>query len=60
MTLIIKELIIRGIVIKDSSIENEESINKEELFEYLDEMKRSINQQCVDTVMSKIDSRKIR
>jgi hypothetical protein len=60
MTLIIKELIIRGIVTKDSSGLSDETIDKEELYQYLDEMKRSINKDCIDNVLGKLNLRKIR
>jgi hypothetical protein len=60
MTLIIKELIIRGIVTKDFSGLSDETIDKEELYQYLDEMKRSNNKDCIDTVLGKLNSRKIR
>lgn len=60
MTLIIKELVIRGIVTKDTSIGHEDSMNKDELMRYMEEMKKAIKKECVDTVISKIESKKIR
>ncbi len=58
MTLIIKELIIRGVVTTDSDKHQEgESINMEELYQYLDEMKTSIKKDCIETVLSKLESK---
>jgi len=60
MTLIIKELIIQGIVTKDSSVQSEEIAMKEDLLRYLEEIQKSIKKECIETVMSKIESKKIR
>ena len=48
MTLIIKELIIRGIVTKDSSDSMEESFDKEIIMRCLEEMKQSINSKEIE------------
>jgi hypothetical protein len=60
MTLIIKELIIRGIVTKENSTSIEEAFNKEELLQYLEEMQKSIKKECIEKVMFKLESKKIR
>lgn len=57
MTLIIKELIIRGIVTEDSSGHAEDSINKEDLLRYLEDMQKSIKKECVETVLQKLESK---
>ncbi|AOW20710.1 DUF5908 family protein [Urechidicola croceus] len=60
MTLIIKELIIRGIVSNEYSQIDETFFEKEKLSQYLQDMKREIEKECVDTVMQKLETTKIR
>jgi hypothetical protein len=58
MTLIIKELIIRGIVTTDSDKGKVgELINKEELLGYLEQIQESIKKDCIETVLSKLESK---
>ncbi|SRX73812.1 DUF5908 family protein [Aequorivita antarctica] len=57
MTLIIKELIIRGVVTKSTSDKNEESLNNEDLLQYMEQMKKSIKEECIETVLSKLESK---
>ncbi|MDN3663816.1 DUF5908 family protein [Algibacter miyuki] len=60
MALIVKEIIIRGIVTKNPSLNSEASFNKDDLESYLEDFQKSIKKDCVDTVFSKLESRKIR
>jgi len=60
MTLIIKELVVRGIVTNEDSRLVESSIENEELMEYLDQLKKKIEIECTDKVLKKLDSKIIR
>jgi len=60
MTLIIKELVVRGIVTSEDSRLVESSIEKEELMEYLDQLKKKIEIECTDKVLKKLNSKIIR
>jgi len=60
MTLIVKELVVRGIVTNDSSLTSESSMDKEELLAYLEQFKREIERECVDKVIQKLESKTIR
>ena len=60
MTLIIKELVIRGIVTEQPKKNSGRSIDKKELQRQLDRMEKSIKKECVDAVMSKLETRKTR
>ena len=60
MTLIVKELVIRGIVSKDSSKERNSPMEKENLLQYLEQMQKEIEQQCVEKVLSKLQTSKKR
>jgi len=60
MTLIVKELIIRGIVTNDNSLLSESSVDKEELLEYLEQIKKEIERECVEKVFQKLESKTIR
>lgn len=66
MTLIIKELIIRGEVLRDKSNEVSEDlshnfedvIDGETLVGYLERMQDKITKNCIETVLSKLESKK--
>lgn len=60
MTLIIKELIIQGVVSKDDSSKEENTVNLDKLQNYLQEMRKEIENQCIETVLEKIESSKQR
>jgi len=60
MTLIVKELIVRGIVTNDHSLTSESSMDKEELLAYLEQLKKEIERECVDKVIQKLESKTIR
>jgi hypothetical protein len=60
MTLIIKELVVRGIVTNESSQIRESSIEKEELRSYLDQLKKEIEVECTDNVLKKLERKIIR
>jgi len=55
MTLIIKELIIRGNVLKDEGQDSSSSIGERELKNYLAKMQRDIERKCVDKVLTKLE-----
>lgn len=60
MALIIKELIVRGIVSDDHSQLSQNSVDKEELLEYLEQLKKEIERECIDKVLQKLESKTIR
>lgn len=60
MTLIVKELVIRGIVTTDHSAESEKVFEKEELVQFLEQMKREIERECTEQVLQKIESKTLR
>lgn len=60
MTLIIKELIIRGIVQSDDNEWSEIDLDKEKLDQYLEEMKVEIERECFENVMQKLESATLR
>lgn len=60
MTLIIKELVVRGIVTNEHSQLGESSIEKEELRSYLDQLKKEIEVECTDNVLKKLERKIIR
>lgn len=60
MTLIIKELIVRGIVSNDNSPIGESSIAKEDLTQYLEQLKKDIEKECVERILQKLETRTLR
>jgi len=60
MTLIVKELIVRGIVSVDYSPIGESPFAKEELEEYLEQMKKEIEKECIEKVLQKVETKTIR
>lgn len=60
MTLIVKELIVRGIVSNDNSSAGESSFEKEELTEYLEQMKKEIERECIEKIVQKIEAKTFR
>jgi len=60
MTLILKELIVRGIVTDDHSFLNESSMDHEELLRYLEQMRKEIEKECVEKVLQKIGTKTVR
>lgn len=60
MTLIVKELIVRGIVSVDNSPVGESTIAKEELEKYLDQMKKEIEKECIEKVLQKMETKTLR
>jgi hypothetical protein len=60
MTLIVKELIVRGIVTSDSSQINDSALGKEELLQYLEQIKKDIERDCVEKVLQKIENKTTR
>lgn len=60
MTLIVKELVVRGIVTNEHSQLGESSIEKEELKGYLEQLKKEIEVECTNKVLKKLESKIIR
>jgi hypothetical protein len=60
MTLIVKELIIRGIVTDDNSSISDSSLDKENLLHYLEQMKKEIEKECIEKVIQKLETKTIR
>ncbi|AXT62061.1 hypothetical protein D1816_17420 [Aquimarina sp. AD10] len=60
MTLIIKELVIRGVVSSDDSESNEFSFNKEHISPYLEQMKKEIERECCEKILQKLETTTIR
>jgi len=60
MTLIVKELIVRGIVSGDNSSINDSSLEKENLLLYLEQMQKEIEKECIEKVIQKLETKTIR
>jgi hypothetical protein len=60
MTLIVKELIVRGIVTSEHSQLGESSIEKEELLSYVEQLKKEIEIECTDKILKKLESKMVR
>ena len=60
MTLIVKELIVRGIVSGDNSSYSDSSLEKENLLQYLEQMKKEIEKECTEKVIRKLETKTIR
>lgn len=60
MTLIVKELIVRGIVTNDRSGFDGSSMTKEQLDQYLEQMRKEIERECIEKVLQKIRTKTIR
>ncbi|HMB62779.1 MAG TPA: DUF5908 family protein [Eudoraea sp.] len=55
MTLIIKELVIRGIVSTDHSSGSESPGEKEALYRYLEQMKNEVKEECYEKLLQKLE-----
>jgi hypothetical protein len=60
MTLIIKELVIRGVISKDASQSTEDLIDKKELVRFLGQMQKDLKKDCLAAVLSNLESKKTR
>ena len=60
MTLIVKELIIKGVVTKNPSPKREDTMDKKALVKYLEQMQKNIKKDCIEAVLSKLESTKTR
>lgn len=60
MTLIVKELIVRGIVSNDHAGIDESGMTKEQLAQYLEQMRKEIERECIEKVLQKIETKTIR
>jgi hypothetical protein len=56
MTLIIKELIIKGEVLEDNSVFEGRGIEEERLKEYLSQLKKEMENDCFDRIMEKLQN----
>lgn len=56
MTLIIKELIIRGEIIEDKYPFEERKLEEEVMKEYLNQMKKEIEQDCFERILVKLQN----
>lgn len=56
MTLIIKELIIKGEVIEDNSLFEGKKMEEEVLKEYLAQMKKEIEQDCFEKLLDRLQN----
>jgi LPS O-antigen subunit length determinant protein (WzzB/FepE family) len=55
MTLIVKELIVRGIVSVDNSPIGESPFAREELEQYLEQMKKEVEKECIEKILQKME-----
>lgn len=60
MTLIVKELVVRGIVVNENSLLGESAFEKGELISYLERLKKEIEIECTDKILKKLESKTIR
>lgn len=60
MTLIIKELTIKGNVTSEHSSLFESSFEKEELLNYLEQMKKEIERECTENILEKLENKMLR
>ncbi len=60
MTLIVKELVIRGIVSTDHSKLSDFSFEKEELLQYLEQMKKELEKECAERILLKLETKTTR
>ena len=60
MTLIIKELIIRGEVIDEKFSSSGHQEHEEDLIQYLAEMRREIERECYERVLQKLENHALR
>lgn len=60
MTLIVKELIVRGIVSSETSSIGDFSSEKEDLSQYLEQLKKEIEKDCFEKIMQKIETKTVR
>lgn len=57
MTLIIKELVVRGIVTNNSSSIGESSFDKENMLQLVEQIKKEVEKECIEKIMRKLESR---
>lgn len=60
MTLIIKQLVVRGVVTNDTSFRDDDRIDKEELLKFLEQMKKEMEKKCTEAILSKLESNRSR
>jgi len=60
MTLIIKELIIRGEVVDDEFPSSGRKEKEEDLTQYLAEMRREMEKECYERVLQKLENHALR
>lgn len=60
MTLIVKELIVRGIVSNENSRIGETPPENEELSKYLEQLKKDIEKECIKKILHKLETKTLR
>ena len=60
MTLIIKELVIRGIVSSEHSSSSDSIDDLEAIQKMIKEMRTNLKQECIESILRKIETRKTR
>ena len=60
MTLIIKELIIRGNIVKDDKEADQIIFSNKDILKQLDDMKMSIKKECIEAILSKLEAKSSR
>jgi hypothetical protein len=57
MTLIVKELVVRGIVVRDNT-SSEAFLSEEEIMpQHLEQLKKEIEKDCIDRIMQKLETK---
>lgn len=57
MTLIVKELVVRGIVSSEDSPLDESFLKNDDLMHLLEQMKKEIEKECIDKIEQRFESR---
>ncbi len=57
MTLIVKELIIKGVVSNSYSEYQDTSMSKDDLRAYLDDLKKEIESNCLEKIWQRVEAR---
>lgn len=60
MTLIVKELIVRGIVTSSESPIGESSFDKESMLQLVEQIKKEVEKECIEKIMHRLESKTMR
>ncbi len=60
MTLIVKELVVRGIVTTNPSSFNNSTFDKESLQQYIEQIKKEIERDCTEKILKKVENKTMR